>query len=118
MATPSNAQIQQYLDSHPGQSGRQAISAINNGWKPDAAAETVMGGVAVGKTPVAEVAPKAATPAPVTPPPVQQTTPVAQVAPKSPESAAVPFSLKGGNASLFSNIDPNTGLPIVQPSCD
>ena len=61
-------------------------------------------------TPIAQVAPKASTPAPVTPPPVQPTTPVAQVA---PQPAAVPFALQGGNASLFSNIDPKTGLPIV-----
>lgn len=66
-------------------------------------------------TPIAQVAPQASTPAPVKPPlPVQPTTPVAQVSPQA--AAAVPFALKGGNASLFSNIDPKTGLPIIKQS--
>lgn len=51
-------------------------------------AQTVMGGVAVGKTPIkatpiAQIAPQESTPAPVAPSPVQQTTPVAQVAPQA-----------------------------------
>jgi len=65
-------------------------------------------------TPIAQVAPQASTPRDITPPPpVQPTTPVAQVA---PQAAVTPFALKGGNASLFSNIDPKTGLPIIKQS--
>ena len=81
-------------------------------------AQTVMGGVVVGKTPVkstpiAQVAPQASTPAPNNPPPVQPTTPVAQVA---PQAAAVPFALQGGKSDYFSNIDSKTGLPILKQS--
>jgi len=64
-------------------------------------------------TPIAQVAPQASSPAYNPPPPVQPTTPVAQVAPQVSTSAA-PFALQGGNPSLFSNIDKNTGLPIVK----
>jgi len=42
----------------------------------------------------------------------QQATPISQVAPQ----AAASFGLKGANASFFSNLDPNTGLPIVKQS--
>jgi len=111
MATPSNAQINEYLKANPGTSGRQAISAINSGWKPSAPVQTVMGGVSVGKTPVAQVAPQASTPKENVPPPVQQTTPVAQVTPQA--SASTTFALQGGNPSFFPNLDPKTGLPII-----
>ena len=43
--------------------------------------------------------------------PQQQATPISQVA---PQPTATQFALQGGNASLFSNIDPKTGLPIVK----
>ena len=43
--------------------------------------------------------------------PQQQATPISQVA---PQPTTTQFALQGGNASLFSNIDPKTGLPIVK----
>lgn len=59
-------------------------------------------------TPIAQPAPQPSSPRDIAPPPVQQTTPINQVS-----TPAAPFALQGGNPSLFSNIDKNTGLPIV-----
>lgn len=86
MATPSSAQIQQYLNAHPGQSGRQAISAINAGWKPA----------------TQQTSPLASTPAPDYPAPVESSN---QGAPTS--NVALPTKLNN-----FSNVN-EQGLPIL-----
>ena len=78
----------------------------------DALAAFKAGNSTSAATPIAQVTPKASTPAPNNQPPVQQTTPVAQVAPQT----STPFALQGGNAAFFPNLDPKTGLPIIKQS--